>query len=186
MWVFLSGCSLGGGGLVNPSTSYTFARVAEQTLVELFQSSELTFADAGVNPSFSTVQECSAGSYLIINNEKIRLPRTNTQVTELGTNFFAFDSDRRYAVVVSINLPGNKVYSVADFFLLANNDIVVFRLRPAGQNDFRIASTHTLLNTPGSITVCEDSKGIVFNCEGLVFNRLSALVGLNFRGKRPG
>ena len=182
--IFISGCSVGGGGLVDPPSPKTFSRVTEQTLIELFQSAERTFASVDEGTNFSTSRECSNGSYLEINNETIRLSWTNSEVTEFGTSYFAYDNENRYAVVVFITERGSHQYSVADF-VLASNDILVFRLRPVGQDSFRVFTVHSVVNTPRIIEVCESSKGPVFSADDLTFNRLSSRVSFSFRGKQP-
>lgn len=181
--IFISGCSVGGGGLVDPPSPNTFSRVTEQSLVELFQSAERTFSPIDGGTNFSTSQECASRNYLLINNEEVRLTRFNTQVEEFGTNYFAFDNEGRYAVVVSVAERGSSQYPVSEFVLFGN-DILIYRLRPVGQDSFRIFTIHSLVNTPRFIQVCESSKGPVFSGDELSFNRLTSSVSLSFRGKQ--
>ncbi len=180
--IFISSCSVGGGGLVDPPSPNAFSRVTEQTLIELFQSAERTFSSIDDGTNFSTSQECANSNNLVINNEEVRLTRFNTQVEEFGTNYFAFDNEGRYAVVVSVAERGSSQYPVSEFVLFGN-DILIYRLRPVGQDSFRIFTIHSLVNTPRFIQVCESSKGPVFSGNDLSFNRLSSTVSLNFRGK---
>lgn len=185
--VILSGCSIGGGGLVDPPVPYTFARVSEQTLIELFQSSEKLFSSTETSSTdFATINECVTTNFLFVNNEKVQLTRTNSSTNEFGTNYFAFDETGRYAVVVAIEERVSKLYEVPDFILSGNNDILVYRLRPVGQDSFRIFTIHSLVSISQQfIDVCISSKGPVFSGEDLTFNRLPTQVSFSFLGRSP-
>ncbi len=171
-----------GGGLVEPSGMNTYARVSEQVLNELYQSSETNFASADSPLIFSTMNECETQNILRINNEEIRLVRSASAISEFGTDFFAIDKNMRYAILVSLSTVRNYAYSVNDFVQLAGNDILIYRLRPTGTESFRIISIHSLRNTTNEvIDVCVGSNGTVFSGNDLIFNRISTFVSLNFR-----
>ncbi len=185
--LILIGCDDSGGGLVDTRSPDTFSRISEQSLIELFQETEQNFITSGGEPEmFSSVQECSTGNFLYVNGENIKLLRTISRDTEFGTDYFAFDEESRYALVVSLAEKATQRYDVSDFVRGGGNDILVYRLRPAGQNDFRIFTIHALLNIPGKIVdVCESSKGLVVTGQDLLVSRISSPVSFSFRGRTP-
>lgn len=167
---------------MEPSGMNTYARVSEQVLNELYQSSETNFASADSPLIFSTMNECHTRNILRINNEEIRLVRSASAISEFGTDFFAIDANMRYAILVSLSTVRNYAYPVNDFVQLAGNDILIYRLRPTGSESFRVISIHSLRNvTDEVIDVCVGSNGTVFSGNDLIFNRISTFVSLNFR-----
>lgn len=174
-----------GGGLVDTGSTI-FSRVSEQTLNDVFQTAEIIYANVSENPfAFSTISECETENILRINDEEVKLVRAAFQLSEFGSDFFAFDTNLRYAIIVSLADGSNNQFSVSDFILQGGNDIIIYRLRPTGTDSFRIISVHTLRNSPGQfINVCVASNGIVFSGDNLVFNRISTLVSLNFRSRQ--
>ncbi|MEQ8304297.1 MAG: hypothetical protein RIB47_12960 [Cyclobacteriaceae bacterium] len=184
--LILTGCDDSGGGLVDTRSPDTFSRISEQSLVELFQIAERNFMTSGGEPGmYSSVQECSTGNFLYINGEHIKLLRTVSMDTEFGTDYFAFDEKSRYAMVVSLTEKATQRFNVSDFRRSGGNDILVYRLRPTGQNDFRIFTVHGLVDSPGEIVdVCESSKGLVISGQVRV-SRISSPVSFSFRGRTP-
>ena len=131
----------------------TFSRISEQSLMELRQVAEQNFMMSEGEPvMYSSVQECSTENYLYISGEEIKLSRTSSRNTEFGTDYAAFDEENRYALVVSLAQKYTQRYDVIDFKRGGGNDILVYRLRRTGQNDFRVSAIYALINNPGSNT----------------------------------
>ncbi len=88
-------------------------------------------------------------------------------------------------MVVSLTEKATQRFNVSDFRRSGGNDILVYRLRPTGQNDFRIFTVHGLVDSPGEIVdVCESSKGLVISGQVRV-SRISSPVSFSFRGRTP-
>lgn len=183
--IFIAACN-DEGVYSDTSTANTFARGEEEVLNYLLHLPETAFGDVADNSfSFSTIIECETKNELRINNEEIKLVRAAFQISEFGTDFYAIDSELRYAIIVSIAQPQNVTLSAPEFTIQGGNDMIIYRLRATSTDSFRIISVHTIRNDPGgSINICVGSSGIVFDGSDLIFNRISTRVSLNFRSRQ--
>jgi len=182
--VLLLACD-NGGGLIVPDEANTFSRITEGLLNEIFQSSETYSAASADAIVFSSITECETKNELFINNDEIKLVRTSSANSDFGTDFFAFDTQMQYAIIVSLFETRNHTYSVSEFINQGGNDVLIYRLRSTGPGTFRIISLHTLREEgDGQVSICVASNGIVFSGNDLIFNRISTFVSLNFRARQ--